>query len=56
MLYRRLYKRKRSEVKGHLEVLRALPLRWVKILWRMWTDQVPYDESYHKRRKSTDVA
>ncbi|MCK5802496.1 MAG: IS110 family transposase [Lentisphaeria bacterium] len=50
------YKRKRSEGKDHHEVLRAVALRWVKILWRMWIDQVPYDESYHRRRKSTDAA
>lgn len=47
------YAEKRSAGKDHHEALRAVALRWVKILWRMWHDQVPYDEEFHRASKRT---
>ncbi len=31
----------------HHEALRALGAKWLKILFVLWTRQVPYDETYH---------
>jgi transposase len=45
------YERKRREGRDHHESLRAVALRWVKILWAMWNAGSAYDESYHRRRK-----
>lgn len=45
------YQRKRTEGKDHHEALRAVALRWVKIIWRLWYDQIPYDETIHQRNK-----
>jgi transposase len=41
------YQRKREEGHGHATALRCLGQRWLKILFRMWQDQVPYDEAKH---------
>jgi len=37
---------------GHSEshALRCLVNRWLAIGWRLWQDEVPYDEAYHLRR------
>ena len=45
--------RKRAEGKDHHEALRAVALRWVKILWRLWRDQVCYNEEYHRESRKT---
>lgn len=50
------YRRKRDEGKDHHEALRAVALRWVKILWRLWHDQDLYDEEYHQRNKRLQSA
>lgn len=37
---------------------RCLANRWLAILWRLWQDRLPYDESYHlqqRRRKSQPI-
>jgi transposase len=31
----------------HYRALRGLSARWMRILWRCWTDAVPYDEATH---------
>lgn len=41
------YQRKRDQGKSHPQALRCLGQRWLKILWRMWQDHVPYDEAIH---------
>lgn len=41
------YQRKREQGKSHAQALRCLGQRWLKILWRMWQDQIPYDEALH---------
>jgi hypothetical protein len=47
---RTFYDRKRTEGKDHHEALRAVALRWVKIIWRMWHDNTTYDEQYHREK------
>ena len=44
------YEQKREQGKGHATALRCLAQRWLKILWRMWRDRKPYDESHHMAR------
>ncbi len=41
------YRRKRDQGKSHAQALRCLGQRWLKILWRMWQDHVPYNEALH---------
>ncbi len=48
---RPFYERKRTEGKDHHEALRAVALRWVKIIWAMWDRDIQYDENYHRGRK-----
>jgi transposase len=48
---RSFYHRKRTEGKDHYEALRAVALRWVKIMWAMWNGNRLYDEDYHRERK-----
>ena len=43
------YKRKKGQGRTHAQALRCLGQRWLKILWRMWSDRTPYDESLHMR-------
>lgn len=39
------YRRQKAAGKGHHAILRALAFKWLRILWRCWTDGVPYDET-----------
>ena len=34
---------------NHAAALRCLAMRWLKILWKMWTDRTPYDGDRHLR-------
>ncbi|HEY2089973.1 MAG TPA: IS110 family transposase [Mycobacterium sp.] len=43
------YRRKRQQGVGHADALRRLAMRWLKILWKMWTDRTPYDAERHLR-------
>jgi transposase len=43
------YRRKREQGMGHADALRRLGMRWLKILWNMWTDRTPYDGERHQR-------
>lgn len=42
------YDRKRAEGKGHFAALRCLAQRWLKVLFRMWKDNQPYDEQRYR--------
>jgi hypothetical protein len=33
----------------HAAALRCLAMRWLKILWKMWTDRSAYDGDRHLR-------
>ena len=35
------------------QAYRCLANRWIAIIWRLWTDQVLYDESVHLRNRLT---
>jgi transposase len=41
------YQRKREEGHSHATALRCLGQRWLKILFRMWQDHLPYHEAKH---------
>ena len=41
------YRTQRERGKSHACALRCLGQRWLKILWRMWQDRRPYDETLH---------
>lgn len=45
------YERKRSEGHDHHEAIRAVGLRWVKVMWKIWHDGTIYDEQIHQKRK-----
>lgn len=42
---REYYAKKRSEGKSHHEAVRALANIWVRIIYAMWQNYQPYDES-----------
>jgi transposase len=55
------YRRQKAAGKGHNAILRALAFKWLRILWRCWTDGVPYDETRYlaalaKRRSPRPTA
>ena len=41
------YRDQRAKGHSHHQALRALGAKWLKIIFVMWRDQVPYDENYH---------
>lgn len=41
------YHQKRQQGMRHAAALRCLAMRWLKILWKMWTDRTPYDGERH---------
>ena len=42
------YRRQKQAGKDHHAILRALAFKWIRILWRCWRDQMPYDPvRYH---------
>jgi transposase len=43
------YQGKRKEGQDHASALRCLGKRWLKILWRLWTDRQTYDEAHHQQ-------
>ena len=34
---------------SHAAALRCLGMRWLKILWKLWAQRVPYDADRHLR-------
>lgn len=44
---RAYYDAQRARGHHHPQALRALGAKWLKIIFRMWQHQVPYDEQYH---------
>jgi transposase len=45
------YKQKRAEGKTHACALRCLGQRWLKIIWKMWTTQTPYNPELHQQNQ-----
>jgi transposase len=53
------YCRQEQAGKAHHAILRALAFKWIRILWRCWHDQKPYDPAhYHAalRRQGSPLA
>jgi len=50
------YLHQKQAGKGHHAIIRALAFKWIRILWRCWQRQEPYDEARYlealKRRRS----
>ncbi len=44
---REAYNQARARKQHHHRALRGLGARWMRILWRAWTDGVPYDPDRH---------
>jgi transposase len=45
------YQAQRKRGKSHACALRSLGQRWLKILWKMWQERLPYDEARHTRNQ-----
>jgi transposase len=41
------YHQQRRAGKAHHAILRALAFKWIRILWRCWHDQTPYNEQHY---------
>jgi len=41
------YRAKRDAGHSHASALRCLGKRWLKVLWRLWQERTPYEESKH---------
>jgi transposase len=46
---RQIYENARARGQGQYRALRGLGSRWARILWRCWTDHIPYDPAIHHR-------
>jgi len=53
------YEKKRADGKHHQATLRMLAFKWIRILFRCWQTNTPYDESAYlfalKRRKAVEI-
>lgn len=43
-----IYQRARASGKDHPHAVRILARAWVRVIWRCWIDQQPYDPTRHK--------
>ena len=50
---RAYYQAKRDKGHTHASALRCLGKRWLKLLWRLWQNHVPYDETIHLKSLQT---
>lgn len=46
---RQYYQQQRSKGMRHHAAVRALALKWIRILFRCWKDRIPYDEARYLR-------
>jgi hypothetical protein len=44
---KRYYDKAKASKKKHSVILRALAAKWVRILWKCWTTQTPYNEELY---------
>jgi transposase len=44
-----IYNRARAAGKDHPHAIRILARAWVRVIWRCWIDQQPYDPTRHQR-------
>lgn len=45
-----LYSRVRPHCKSDSDAIRRLANRWLEVLWRLWIDRKPYDETLHLKQ------
>ena len=45
------YQHHRQKDRSHSDALRRLGHRWLKIIYKMWTDRTPYDPELHQRNQ-----
>jgi transposase len=53
------YRMQRERGAGHHQAIRSLAFRWIRILYRAWSTNIPYDESRYVdtlRRKNSPLA
>jgi hypothetical protein len=43
------YHQQRARGKKHHAAVRALAFKWIRILWRCWSDRTPYDSARYER-------
>lgn len=56
---RAFYRLQRQRGKPHHTALRSLAFKWIRILWRCWTDHTPYDDARYSdalRRRQSPLA
>jgi len=46
------YRRVRPQCHSESHAFRCLGNRWLAVLWRLWQDRVPYDETYHLQQRA----
>ena len=51
-----IYLRARERGCDHPHAIRVLGRAWLRMIWRMWQDGVPYDPSKHGARKRSNAA
>ena len=44
----KIYNEARAAGKDHPHAVRILARAWIRVIWRCWTDQVPYDPAKHR--------
>ena len=51
-----IYLRARGRGCDHPHAIRVLGRAWLRVIWRMWQDRVPYDPSKHGARQRSNAA
>jgi transposase len=44
------YLQQKQRQKGHSAILRSLAFKWLRILWRCWSDGKPYDDALYLKQ------
>jgi hypothetical protein len=50
------YQRRKAKGHGEGAILRGLAFKWIRIVARLWKDQIPYDESFYLEHCSARLA
>ncbi|MDP9480847.1 MAG: IS110 family transposase, partial [Actinomycetota bacterium] len=51
-----VYRRARARGCDHPHAIRVLGRAWVRVIWRMWQDRVPYDPARHGNLRRLNAA
>jgi transposase len=52
----RVYAEARARGHDHPHAVRILARAWIRVIWRCWTDQVPYDPGRHNNARQLEAA